>query len=148
MRPDDLIDLFDRAAVAARDAVRPLVGANRRARTNRPGQYALDLVADAAALEVLHGAPVRVVSEESGVSGEPDAVVTVVLDPIDGSTNCARGLSYWATSLAAIDDDGLLAALVVNHGSGECNTATRGGGAFRDGVALVPSPATRVEECV
>ena len=60
------------------------------ARTDRPGQYRLDLVADAAVLPVLHAAGLRVLSEESGWTGPPDAEVTVVLDPVDGSTNCAR----------------------------------------------------------
>ena len=35
-----------------------------------PGQYRLDLAADAAALPVLHGAGLAVLSEESGVTGE------------------------------------------------------------------------------
>ena len=43
----NLLELFDDAAAAIRDAVAPITGAERRARTDRPGQYALDLVADA-----------------------------------------------------------------------------------------------------
>ena len=53
MRPELLFDLFDKAAVAIRDAVAPVLGSDRRARTDRPGQYAIDLVADRAALEIL-----------------------------------------------------------------------------------------------
>ena len=36
----------------------------------RPGQYRLDLAADAAALPILHGAGLAVLSEESGLTGE------------------------------------------------------------------------------
>src|SRR5271165_4824016 len=114
MTPPDLLELFVDAAVAERDAVATLAGPARRARTDRAGQYALDLVADAAVLEVLHRAPVRVLSEESGWSGPPDAAITVVVDPVDGSTNCSRDLPYWGISLCALDGDGPLAALVVN----------------------------------
>ena len=61
------------------------------------------------------------------------ASITVVLDPVDGSTNCARDISYWATSICALDGDGALAALVVNHASGTRTTAIRGAGTERDG---------------
>ena len=106
MTADDLLPVFDDAAKAARTALEPLTGAARRARTERPGQYALDLVADAAVLPILHEAGVAVVSEESGRSGRDDAAITVVLDPVDGSTNCSRDIPYWSISLCAVDADG------------------------------------------
>ena len=146
--PESLLTLFDKTAVAVRDAVAPIRGADRRARTDRPGQYAIDLVADKAALEVLHRVPLTVVSEESGITGTPNAPITVVIDPIDGSSNAARDIPYWATSLCALDRDGLLAALVINHATGSSYRALRGSGASRDGVPLVPSTATRAEDAV
>ena len=54
----------------------------------RDTQYSVDLRADSAALEVLHGAGVAVLSEESeitGVFGDDD--LCVVMDPLDGSSN-------------------------------------------------------------
>ena len=90
MSPDDLLALFDIASAAQRGALATLGAAERRARTDRAGQYQLDLVADAAVLPVLASAGVRVLSEESGWSGPGDAGITVVLDPVDGSTNCAK----------------------------------------------------------
>jgi fructose-1,6-bisphosphatase/inositol monophosphatase family enzyme len=146
--PDDLVQLFDDAAAAVGRAVADITAEARRGRTDRAGQYALDLVADAAACDVLRRAPVRIVSEESGVHGRLDAGITVVLDPVDGSTNCARGIAYWATSIAALDADGVLCALVVNQASLARTVATRGGGAFRDGVRLQASDATRIEDSV
>jgi fructose-1,6-bisphosphatase/inositol monophosphatase family enzyme len=148
MTPDDILDLFESTARAIADTVERITGADRRARTGRPGQYALDVLADRAALVVLHKAPVKVVSEESGESGDAGAAVTVVMDPVDGSTNCSRGISYWATSLCALDADGPLAAFVVNQASRDYMTAVRGGGAYRNGKRLEPSPKTRVEESV
>jgi len=146
--PDALLELFADTAAAIGKAVRGIELSALRDRTPKPGQYALDLVADAAALEVLQRAGVRIVSEESGVHERANANVTVVVDPIDGSTNCARGISYWCTSLCALDADGPVAALVLNHASGACTIATRGGGAFRDGVRLEAARTTRPEDAV
>lgn len=148
MNPDELLELFDATAQAVARSLEPVVGADRRARTARPGQYALDLVADEAALLVLGKAPVRVLSEESDWSGPTDASITVVIDPVDGSTNASRGIPYWATSLCALDGDGPLAALVVNHVTGTRSVAIRGRGSWRDGQLLTAAKVERVEEAV
>lgn len=148
MTPDDLLALFDIASAAQRGALATLSPRERRVRTDRPGQYQLDLVADAAVLPVLDAAGVRVLSEESGWSGPEDARVTVVVDPVDGSTNCARQLPYWAISLCAVDADGPLCALVQNGATGARYTAVRGCGAQLDGDALLPSTAAEIGRAV
>jgi fructose-1,6-bisphosphatase/inositol monophosphatase family enzyme len=148
MTPDDILDLFETTARAISDTVAKITGPDRRARTGRPGQYALDVLADQAALAVLHRAPVKILSEESGYSGKDDSDITVVMDPVDGSTNCSRGISYWATSLCALDKDGPVAAFVVNQASRDYMTAVRGGGAYRNGQRVEPSKKTRVEDSV
>jgi myo-inositol-1(or 4)-monophosphatase len=148
MNPDELLAVFGHAADAARASLEPLTGAARREVTERPGQYALDLVADAAVLPVLHDVGVAVVSEESGRSGPDDAAVTVVVDPVDGSTNCSRDIPYWSISLCALDDAGPLCALVANQATGVRTTTIRGRGAWKDGEALAPSGVRRVEDAV
>jgi myo-inositol-1(or 4)-monophosphatase len=137
--PDDLLALFDVASAAQRGALATLDPTERRARTDRPGQYQLDVVANAAILPVLSAAGVRVLSEESGWSGPADAAITVVVDPVDGSTNCARQLPYWAISLCALDADGPLCALVQNGATGARYTAVRGKGATFDAAPLTPA---------
>ncbi len=102
------------------------------------GQYASDLAADDAAHGVLDAAGVGVLSEESGLV-RADADVVVVVDPLDGSTNASRGLSWWATSLCAVDEDGPAAAVVVDLTCGTRFEAVRGGGARCDRVPIVPS---------
>lgn len=146
--PDKLLGLFADCSDQIRRAVEPIHGADRRARTDRDGQYGIDLIADEVALGILHRAPVRVLSEESGWSGPQDSEITVVLDPIDGSTNCARHLPYWACSLAAVDAQGVLASLVVNQATGVTTTAIRGEGAWRDGLPIISSSATKIESAV
>ena len=148
LEPAELLEAFSAAGVAVRSAVGRLTDEQKKARTGRLGQYGLDLVADGAALRILKQLDVAIVSEESAYSGNDDAAITVVLDPIDGSTNCARGFSYYATSIAAMDADGLLCALVVNQATGVEYRAVRGGGATRDGVAIKVSAVEAVEDSV
>ncbi|HUY63018.1 MAG TPA: inositol monophosphatase family protein [Acidimicrobiales bacterium] len=113
----------------------------------RPGQYAIDLVADRAALDVLQGAGLGVLSEESGAQGI-DAEYVAVLDPVDGSTNASRGVPWYATSICVVDRHGPRAAVVANLATGVRYQATRGGGAWRDGVRLRTSGCADLHESV
>ena len=145
MNPDQLADLLDEVA----DAVAAALGGHEDwgPSGTKVGQYRSDLAADAAALGVLAGAGVGVLSEESG-RHRPDAAITVVVDPLDGSTNASRGIPWYATSLCAVDADGLRAALVVDQSSGARFEAVRGGGARVDGDTLAPSACTELAEAV
>ena len=106
----------------------------------RPGQYRSDLVADAAAVRVLTSAGLGVLSEESGLSaGASEQALLAVLDPVDGSTNASRRIPWFATSICVLDDEGPLAAMVVNQVTGTRYEAVRGGGARRDGEVIAPS---------
>jgi fructose-1,6-bisphosphatase/inositol monophosphatase family enzyme len=113
----------------------------------RVDQYRHDLAADAAALSVLGEAGVGILSEESG-SRDLSRDLVVVVDPVDGSTNASRGIPWFATSLCAVDADGPRAALVVNQASGVRFEAVRGGGARKDGVAVVPSGCDRMDRAI
>jgi myo-inositol-1(or 4)-monophosphatase len=128
----DALALCRRAADAVAEALGPL--GDRHAPGDRPGQYRLDLVADAAALAVLEGGGVAVWSEESGPpTRSVEGSLLAVLDPVDGSTNASRGLPLWATSIALVDRAGVWCALVQNQVTKERFTALRGRGAWRDG---------------
>ncbi len=145
MSEDELVEVLD-AAVAA--VARTLGGLDDlRAVTGRPGQYHLDVVSDAAAVEVLVGAGLGVLSEESGVH-HPERPVTVVVDPVDGSTNASRGVPWYATSVCAVDGDGLRAAVVVNQASGERFQAVRGAGASCNGRPVEPSGCARLDDAI
>lgn len=136
---DQVLALLHEAAIAVREALDDLDDWGLAG--TRPGQHRSDLAADAAALEVLDAAGVGVLSEESGLhAAERDIVV--VVDPLDGSTNAARGVPWFATSLCAVDGDGPRAALVVDLPHGRTFVAVRGGGASVDGVPLHPSRCT------
>lgn len=136
---DRVVDLLHEAATAIRLALDGLDDWGPSG--SRAGQYLSDLAADEAALEVLDAGGVGVLSEESGLHW-PDREIVVVMDPLDGSTNASRGIPWFATSLCAVDDEGPLAAFVVDLPHGRTYTAVRGGGAAVDGAPLHPSDCT------
>mgnify|MGYP001128601476 FL=1 len=142
---DDLLA----ALGAASDAIRRALEATSDWGTTGgvPGQHHSDLAADAAAVEVLDGAGLAVFSEESGWTAR-GRDVWVVVDPLDGSTNAARGVSWWATSLCAVDAAGPRAALVDDLVHHVRTTAIRGGGSHRDGRALRPSGCSEVGRAI
>lgn len=146
MHEPQLLGLLDRTVDAVADALAADLARrpeDRRDRGERPGQYRIDLVADDAALAVLREGGVGILSEESGLEDRGNGLV-VVIDPVDGSTNASRGIPWYATSLCAVDEQGPLAALVVNLATGTRFRATRGGGATRDGRPIEPSGASQL----
>jgi len=143
VRDEDVVELLDETAEAIRVALGNLEDWGLAG--TRHGQYLSDLAADAAALEVLDRAGVGVLSEESG-RHRPEAPMTVVLDPLDGSTNASRGIPWFATSLCAVDVDGPRAALVINLATGDRYAAVRGHGATCNGQTIAPSGATAMRE--
>ena len=140
----DFLALFDDVAVAVAAALADVSDLGPSGRRN--GQYGLDLVADEAALGVLQRSGLGVLSEESGFT--PGRGGTVVIDPVDGSTNRSRGVPWYATSLCLVDGDGPAAALVVDQASGVRFSAVRGDGAWRDGRRLRPSACTELASAI
>ncbi len=145
MTDDALLDVLDEAVLAVRHRLDEVD--DWGSGTARPGQYAIDLVADAAALAVLVGHGLGVLSEESG-RHHPEREVVVVLDPVDGSTNASRRLPWYATSLCAVDGDGPVVALVVNQASGERFEAVRGAGAHCAGRTMRASHCGEMSEAI
>ena len=140
-----LLEVLDAAADAVRAALDGLDDWGPAG--TRAGQYRSDLAADEACLAVLDDAGLGWLSEESGVE-HPARTVQVVVDPVDGSTNAARGIPWYATSLCALDADGPRVALVVDQARDRRYRAVRGGGATVDGRPLHPSAQTQLRRSV
>jgi fructose-1,6-bisphosphatase/inositol monophosphatase family enzyme len=115
---------------------------------NRPDQYASDVVADEAVRGVLLPLGYGLLSEESAVVEPGEGCPMVVVDPLDGSTNASRGIPHYAASLCAVDDEGPLAAVVLNLALGIRYEAVRGGGARRDGVGLFRDDSPQLSEAI
>ena len=94
------------------------------------------------ASEVLIVEGIRAARPEDAIVGEEGASVsgtsgiTWYIDPIDGTTNFLYDLPAWAVSIGAEDSSGPLAGVVYIPALGEMFTATRGGGAFLNGVPI------------
>jgi myo-inositol-1(or 4)-monophosphatase len=139
------------AARRATEAVQDLlVGAGDRSRvTGGVGEggdrtLVIDQEAEDAVfgeLEKLHeaGARFTAVSEERGEVDFGSRDTLIVIDPIDGSTNAKRGLPHHSLSIAVADGPTMgdvSFAYVYDFGPAEEWTATRGEGAWLDGVRL------------
>ena len=139
----NVLDLFGRitdraAAVVASNTEWGPSGA-------RPGQYAVDLDVDDVCVRPLLDAGFDVLSEESGLQVSPGSGRngTVVVDPLDGSTNASVGLPWFATALCLVIDGEPTVAMVTNLATGERYTAVKDRGADRNGVPILvaePSP--------
>lgn len=79
---------------------------------------------------------------DDGVIGEEGAErpsksgITWVIDPLDGTVNYFYGLPGWNVSIAAKDADGVLVGVVTAPTIDTTWHASRGGGAFRNGVKI------------
>lgn len=93
-------------------------------------------------------AALRLVRPDDAILGEESGAVAAggrvrwILDPIDGTVNYLYGLPHYAVSLAAEVDGVVVAGVVRNAASGQEWTATRGGGAYREGRRLAGSSVT------
>jgi myo-inositol-1(or 4)-monophosphatase len=105
----------------------------------------VDVEAERRIVEIIHAEfPEHVILAEEGTgAGERGGSIRWIIDPLDGTTNWLHGYPEYAVSLAAEDETGLLAALVLNSATGERFEAVRGGGATLDGD---PIEVSRVSE--
>ena len=67
-----------------------------------------------------------------------------IVDPIDGTRDYVRGRTGWAVSVALVEDGQPVLAVLDAPARGERWVATRGGGAWHDGVAIRASGATQL----
>ncbi|HVB00723.1 MAG TPA: inositol monophosphatase family protein [Acidimicrobiales bacterium] len=145
MEPAAMIEALVGCAEAIDHAVAKVT--DWRAKGDRPGQYRIDIAADEVGVNYLTDRGFAVLSEESGVHCV-DRELFAVIDPIDGSTNASRNLPWYATSICVLDGEGPLAALVINQASKVRYQAVRGGGAFRDGTRISPSPTEQLSRAI
>ncbi len=85
-------------------------------------------------------------AEESGEAGT--SRYTWVIDPLDGTTNFLHGIPYYCVSIALQIDDAIAVGVVYDPTSGRLFTATRGRGAFLDGVRIHVSGRPGLTEAV
>ncbi len=141
-------------AEAVREAVKPVAGsktANENVGMGKDGTPTkrVDRVAEDAALEILSGYDVKVVTEESGVVGEGDIVVA--LDPVDGTFNAARGIPIYAISMCFSKEREGVAKYKDAFFGYVCNLATgdeyyADDKAYKNGKSIEVSKTGKIEE--
>ncbi|MGD8698531.1 MAG: inositol monophosphatase family protein [Gemmatimonadales bacterium] len=104
---------------------------------------AVDHAAEEEAVAELRGRfPDHAIAAEERDWGEPrpgDAEVTWYVDPLDGTTNYLHRYPFHSVSIAAVDSEGVAAAVVINSATWETFEATRGAGAKRNGEPIAVS---------
>ena len=73
---------------------------------------------------------------EEGAQRQSTSGITWVIDPLDGTVNYFYDLPGWNVSIAAKDGDGVLVGVVNAPSINSLWTATRGGGAFKNGAPI------------
>ena len=97
---------------------------------------------------ILDARPDDAVLGEEGTDRSGSSGVRWIIDPIDGTTNYLYGHAGFAVSIAA-EVHGIVAAGVVHDPlHGDVFTATLGGGARRNGIAISCSAETRLSHAL
>ena len=89
------------------------------------------------------------VSEESGVKEYGRGGYTVIVDPIDGSTNALRGYPACSSAVAIAEGntiDSIIAAGVINLITGDVYYAEKSLGAYLNDVKVSPRSIGKVED--
>src|SRR5690348_18341246 len=71
-----------------------------------------------------------ILAEESGASGKAGAPFTWAVDPLDGTHNYLRGIPHFGVSLALLDRNEPVHAVILDPVRNEIFTASKGDGAF------------------
>ena len=92
--------------------------------------------------------------ERPTFSTDPSPAYRIVIDPVDGSNNVARGIMTAGVALAILPSDipilpeNVQWALVGNLFTGTVYQAQRGGGAFRNGRRCQVSGTQHLQDCL
>ena len=145
--PDELLELAERlAAEAAELSLERLHQPRTDVRTKATSTDMLSEVDEACERLIVAGIraarPDDGILSEEGAAADSTSGVRWVIDPIDGTTNYLYGHPGYAISIAVERDGDAIAGVVHDPLHGERFTATRGGGARRNGEPIGVSAET------
>ena len=130
----------------------------RKTMLNRPSVSLTELkeLLDSEAQQAIHdalkqtGKPIQVISEEGDYTFGRNGPYLIV-DPVDGTTNMAKGIPFAATSMALSKSQGLsgvVAGLVMNLYTGEAYRAERNKGAWLGARRISSAQSRPVSEAM
>ena len=148
-----LLDLATRAARAAGELLLARFGGTHSGLDSKSSRT--DLVSDADRdAETLLVGMLRAERPDDGMLAEEGSTATGttgvrwLVDPLDGTINYLWAIPHWAVSVAAVDDDGDLAAAVFDPCRDEMFTASRGEGAWLGDRRLTLTPSEDLAEAL
>jgi myo-inositol-1(or 4)-monophosphatase len=107
----------------------------------------MDRQAEALIVERIGGQfPDHAILAEEGGGRSGSASHRWIVDPLDGTTNYAHGMPFFAVSIALEIDGAVALGVVYDPNRDECFTARRGGGAFLNGAPLRVSDTPTLDE--
>jgi myo-inositol-1(or 4)-monophosphatase len=83
---------------------------------------------------------------EEGTSSRKGVKYTWVVDPLDGTTNFLHGVHPYAISVALMEYDEIVAAVIYEVSGNEVFTAWKNGGAYLNGKPIRVSSASRLSD--
>jgi myo-inositol-1(or 4)-monophosphatase len=150
---DELLDLAVRAAHQAGERLRERFAEEATGVDAKTSPTDLVSDADREAEELILTAIGRarpqdgVLAEEGGRETSESGLVWIV-DPLDGTVNFLFRIPVWCVSIAVQDEDGMVAGVVHDPNHDETFTATRGGGARRNGRPISVSDCTELNRAL
>ncbi|MEJ5115864.1 inositol monophosphatase family protein [Gluconobacter cerinus] len=105
------------------------------------------------AVEALVSHRIQELFPEDGFQGEEGGLTREgqfrwVVDPIDGTSNFARGRDRWCVSLGLLEDNVPVAGVIEAPALNEVFTAQKGKGAFLNGKPIKASPISNPQEAM
>jgi len=96
-----------------------------------------------------HSLPgVAFLGEETGASGDSDAPIRIVMDPLDGTNNFLHGIPHFSVALALMRGSAVTAGVVFNPLNEDMYWAARGHGAYLGERRLTGSHRQTLPEAV
>jgi myo-inositol-1(or 4)-monophosphatase len=138
------------AESVAREAGALLVGAFGKVSAREKGPSDLVTEADTASQRLIAARIAAtfpdhtLLAEEEGVVADPSRPSKWVVDPLDGTINFAHGFPFWSVSIALEDAGRIVVGVVHDPLADVLFSATRGGGARRNGQAIRASKTSSV----
>ncbi|WP_395680324.1 inositol monophosphatase family protein [Inquilinus sp.] len=141
LAPTDRSRRMLQAALAGAEAIRVHAGRWEGAALERKGARdfvtAADRQSEAAVAASLSAAfPDHAIEGEEGTAIRSQGAGTLLVDPIDGTTNFAWGLPFFGIAIALVEGGETVAGVVLDPSLGEAFVAERGHGAFLNGRRL------------
>ncbi|MBY8984730.1 MAG: hypothetical protein KGD65_06675 [Candidatus Lokiarchaeota archaeon] len=157
------IDFLKQIAINVYDVVSPLLGTEEAKKGDNKGaggdiSMNIDIVAENAIIETLDNANVDLllISEEIGEKfiGDKEKAKQnqsiLIVDPLDGSNNAARGVPYCSVSIAYANGsnmNNIIKAVVLNLNTRDLFWAEKGEGAFLNDIKIHVSELDISKKC-